>query len=149
MYAYPIYFPSARYARENEEIDLWRESYKINIECRDFINEKASPAYHDHALPSFIKELTDNFGLERSMYVVGRFVVAADWDGRYGRDVKAWAGQIDFQDMENRELHLYSNVHPCILDAVFRNLMRIEQAQVNLPTSDLPHEIEHDEGAEQ
>ena len=161
---YPVYIPSARYARENDEIVLWRESFKINKECRDFINEKAAPAYHDRKLPEFITELTDTFGLERSMFVMARFVVAADWDKRYDNSVRERAERFDFQDMkESRALYetgqdphrtadrtadLYSNVHPCILNDAFRRQMKLEQEQVNLPQTDISEENERDEGVE-
>jgi hypothetical protein len=166
MYAtYPIYYPSARWARENREIDLWRESFKINKGCRDYINNEASMAYHEERLPAFVKELTDIYGLERAMFVMARFIVAADWDKRYDGNVKERAGRFDFADMrEGKVLEesgqdpyktadhtqgLYSNVHPVILNAVFRRLMKMEQEQVNLPTTDTEQDNELDGEVEQ
>ena len=165
MYAtYPVYIPSARYARENDEIVLWRESYKINKECRDFINEKASPAYHDHRLDIFIKELTDTFGLERSMYVIARSIVCADWDKRYYNDARNRAELFSFRDMiEAAQLHengqdpyrtadnttsICSNVHPVMLNDIFRFMMKMEQEQANIPATDNSCDNELDEGAE-
>jgi hypothetical protein len=165
MYAaYPVYYPSARWARENGEIDLWRESHNINQICKDFIGEKASPAYHCQALPDFISELTDEYGLERAMYVIGRTVMGADWDKRYDGSVRERAARFGYQDMKegqalrdegkdpyrsaDKTINITSNVHPCILNAVFRSLMKMEQEQVNLPTADVDRDNERDEGAE-
>ena len=165
MYAaYPVYIPSNRYAEENGEIDLWRESYKINKECRDFINEKGAPAYYDRTFPEFIKELTDIFGLERAMFVMGRIIVSADWDRRYDGDVKMRAEQFNYCDMkEGNALYeagqdpyrtadwtrdLYSNVHPCILNDIFRSLMKMERDNHYLPADDNSPDKEHDEGVE-
>ena len=165
MYAaYPVYMPSNRYARENGEIELWRESYKINIDCRNYINENAGLAYHERNLPDFMQKLTDNFGLDRAMFVTARFIVAADWGGRYGKDVKERAAQVDFQDMkEGKALFelgqdqyksadwtrdLYSNVHPCILNDIFRALMKMERENNYLPADVTSRDNERDEGAE-
>ena len=162
MYAaYPIYYPSSFYARLHDEFNLWRESKKINLALTDFINDKAADAHYDRTMPEFIKELTDTFGLERSIFVMSRFVVAADWDGRYDKDVKERAGMVDFQDMKEAERQraqgqdyadrsgdICSNVHPCILNEVFRALMKMEQEQVNLPDADQSPDNELDEGAE-
>ncbi|MCL2253590.1 MAG: DUF3849 domain-containing protein [Lachnospiraceae bacterium] len=165
MYAvYPIYYPSAKYARDKGEIELWRESFNINKECRDFINEKASIAHYERNLAGFAQELADNFGIERSIFVMARFIIRADWDKRYDDEVKARAKLVDFQDMKEwrtfldsgQDSHkladhtqsLYSDVHPCILNCIFRNLMKREQEQVNLPSPDNEQENELDEGVE-
>ena len=158
MYAtYPIYMPSARYARENGEIGLWRESKKINLDLMCNINDNATNAYYDRLLPEFITKLIDTYGLERSMFVMARFIVAADWDERYDKNTKERAAQFDFQDMKEAERQhkeennpsyldrsgdLYSNVHPCILNDIFRSLMKMEQEQTNLPTAEVEHESE-------
>ena len=161
---YPVYYPSARWARENDEIELWRESYKINNECRDFINGNAGKAHHNEELPGFIKELTDAFGVERAMYVIARTIVGADWDRRYYNDVRSRAESFPFQDMEeaaqlrengqdpyrtaDKTAYLCSDVHPVMLNAIFRCLMKMEQEQVNLPQAEADRSSELDEGAE-
>ncbi|MDR1320671.1 MAG: DUF3849 domain-containing protein [Gracilibacteraceae bacterium] len=144
---YPVYYPSARWARENGETNLWRESHKINKACKKFIGEKASPAYYDRALPDFINELTGEYGLERAMYVIGRTVMAADQDRRYDSNVRERAARFIYQDMRegqalreagedpyrsaNNTISIISNVHPCILNDVFRSLMQMEMEQIN------------------
>jgi hypothetical protein len=162
---YPVYYPSAMYARLNDEFRLWRESKKINCELCDYLGDKATDAHYDRTMPDFIKELTGTYGLERSIFVMSRIVIAADWDKRYDSDVRERAERVDFQDMkqaqkeieEGQPKHtvidksgdLCSNVHPLILNEVFRHLMKMEQEQVNLPDTERPHENELDEGAEQ
>jgi len=161
---YPIYIPSARYSRENGEIALWRESFKINKECKAFIDENASRAYHAHNLPEFITELTDTFGLERSMYVIARSIVGADWDKRYYNDARNRAELFSFRDMKeaaqlrengkdpyrtaDNTTSLCSNVHPVMLNDIFRFMMKMEQDQVNSPQADIEHDNEHDEGVD-
>jgi hypothetical protein len=153
------------YARLHDEINLWRQSKKINLELIESINNNAANAYYDKTLPDFIKEITDTYGLERSIFFISRVVVAADWDKRYSSDVRARAEQVDLQDMKEGEKlyeagkdpmrtadptnYLYSNVHPCILNDVFRLLMKMEQEQISLPSADAENENERDKGAEQ
>ena len=161
MYAtYPIYYPSARWARENDEMALWRESYKINKECKNFLKDEGSMAYHEERLPDFVKQLAELYGLERAMYVIGRTIVGSDWDKRYYADVRERAEQFSFRDMKEAKAayeegndpyrtadnttSYISDVHPVILNAIFRDLMKIEQEQVNLPTADIAEENELD-----
>jgi hypothetical protein len=152
------------YARLHDEFRLWRESKKINCELCDYLGDKATDAHYDRTMPGFIKELTDTFGLERSIYVMSRIVIAADWDKRYDRDVRERAEKVDFEDMKEAQRQIAegqpkhtvidksgdicSNVHPCILNEIYRHLMEMEREQVNLPQADVSEENERDEGAE-
>ena len=163
MYAtYPVYRPSARYAREYDEIELWRESHKINRECRDFINNGAMAAHYDKKLPEFVKDLTDNFGLERAMYVIGRSVVDSDWDKRYDYDARTRANSFGYMDMKEaaalkearQDYHDHttsycSNVHPCILNLIFHKMIKMENEYDNILQADNAPDNENDEGVEQ
>jgi len=166
LYAtYPVYIPSARWARENDEIELWRESFKINKECRDYINNEAPMAYHEERLPAFVKELAGLYGIERAMYVIGRTVVGAEWDKRYYGNVRERAEQFSYRDMkEAKALHeegkdpyrtadnttsLCSNIHSVMLNAIFQSLMKMEREQPNLPSAAVDRDNELDEGVEQ
>ena len=165
MYAtYPIYYPSARWARENGEIGLWRESYKINKECKNYLNMEASVAYHQGRLPDFIKRLTELYGLERAMYVIGRTIIGSDWDKRYYEDVKKRAERFDYRDMKeikalqengqdphrtaDNTTSYISDVHPVMLNAVFRHLMEMEREQAYLLSidADRVHELDGEVG---
>ena len=166
MYAtYPVYYPSARYARENSEIDLWRESFKINKECKQYLNENAPGAFNDRTLPDFVKNLTAAYGLERAMFVIGRTVLSAiDWDKRYESDVRLRTARFDYNDWKEAQA-LYedgkdpyrtadnttswiSNVHPVKLNAIFRSLMKMEREQINLPSANADRDNELDGEAE-
>ena len=166
MYAaYPVYYPSSRYAIKNGEQDLWRQSHSINQECRDFLSGHASIAYHGHALPQFIYSLVENFGLERSMYVIARTIVGAGYDGRYYKDAVERAALFDFQEMReaktlreegkdpyntaDKSAYYCSDVHPVMLNDIFRFMMKLEQELLELPQSDEAEENEYDEGVEQ
>jgi hypothetical protein len=165
MYAaYPIYYPSVRWARENGEIELWRESFKINKECKAHIFANATHEYHSQNLPELIKQLTDLYGLERVMFVIGRTIIDSEWEERYDKTSRERAGRIDYQDMKEARAqyeagenpcksdvsdHYLINIHPVILNTLFRWLIEKEQEQVILPDTDQLPENELDEGVEQ
>ena len=162
---YPIYIPSARWARENDEIELWRESFKINKECKKHINDEAPMAYHEERLPAFVKGLAGIYGLERAMYVIGRTVVGADGDKRYDNSVRSRAERFNYADMkEGKALYeegkdpyrtadhttsYCSDVHPVMLNSIFRSLMKMEREQIKLPSADVDRDNELDGEAEQ
>lgn len=168
MYAvYPVYYPSWQYAKEHDELSLWKESHKINLECRDYINTNAGHAYRNNVSPNsvddFVNDLVEKYGLERAMFVTARFIVAADGDERYGIAEKARASQFDFRDMTeakvrresgqdekhttvDRTMDLYSNIHPCILNDLFLSLMKKEQS--NLADRENQSDNELDMGVE-
>ena len=160
MYAtYPIYYPSVRWAKENGEIELWRESFKINKECKGFIFMKAGAEYHNQNLPGFIADLTERYGLERAMFVIGRTIVDSKWEERYDESSRKRAGQFDYRDMKEARAQYEAgenphkvdvsdnyllNVHPVMLNAIFRSLMEMEQEQINLPSADVEQDNELD-----
>jgi hypothetical protein len=56
----PIYYHSGEYARENGELDKYRESRADNIGCRDAIQEAIRNHYHDNRLdPAAVSEVVD------------------------------------------------------------------------------------------
>lgn len=75
MYAMiPVYYPSIETASKQNEMELWRESRNINLDCKRFIEDRASTAYNTRELDLFIKDLVEQYGVERAMYVLSRTV---------------------------------------------------------------------------
>ena len=46
----PVYYQSAQYARENGELEQYRESHKANIACKEAIQTAIANHYHDNWL---------------------------------------------------------------------------------------------------
>lgn len=91
----PVYKYPAAYAREHDELPQYRASNKANIACKEAIEATISKHYHDNILhPGGVKEVVDQFGFERTLYVLANTVRQKDWDGRISRDNKEWAHTI-------------------------------------------------------
>ena len=88
----PIYYHSGEYARENGELDKYRESRAANIGCRDAIQEAIKNHYHDNRLdPAAVSEVMDKYNFHRVLYVLANTVRQKDWDGRFSQSNKYWA----------------------------------------------------------
>lgn len=88
----PVYRHSAQYARENGELEQYRESRSANIACKEAIQAAIANHYHDNRLdPEAVAEVSKQFGFERAFLVLANTVRAKDWDQRFSRDNRAWA----------------------------------------------------------
>lgn len=91
----PVYYQSAQYARENGELEQYRESHKANIACKEAIQTAIANHYHGNWLdPAGAKEVTDKFGFQRTFLVLANTVRLKDWDQRFSRSNREWAGTV-------------------------------------------------------
>ena len=138
MYAaIPVYYPSLEEAARKDEAALWCDSYNINMDCRNFIQDKAMTAMNSRELDSFIGELVRFYGVERAIYVLSRTIQFSDWDSRFDQTVLDRAGQTDFPDARTPrdENHVdpttryVTEIDPCVANAIFMKLMELEEEQ--------------------
>ena len=62
----PVYKYPASYARENNELEIYRASNKANIACKEAIQAAISGHYSDNSLhPGGVKEVVEQFGFDR------------------------------------------------------------------------------------
>ena len=88
----PIYYHSGEYARENGELEKYRESRAANIGCRDAIQEAIKNHYHDNRLdPAAVSEVVEKYNYHRVLFVLANTVRQKDWDGRFSKNNKEWA----------------------------------------------------------
>ena len=135
--AIPVYYPSLEEAARKDEAALWRDSYNINMDCRNFIQDKAMTAMNSRELDSFIGELVRFYGVERAIYVLSRTIQFSDWDSRFDQTVLDRAGQTDFPDARTPrdENHVdpttryVTEIDPCAVNAIFMKLMELEEEQ--------------------
>lgn len=128
----PVYKHPATYAREHNELEIYRASHKANITCRDAIDNAIRDNYRNNCLGSdTAKQVIAEFGFDRTLYVLANTVREKDWDGRIDRKNKDWARTIPVFDDENgfgdnRNLEfLVDRAHPGLLD-LFINQARRE-----------------------
>lgn len=136
MYAtMPVYYPTFRYAREHDEIALWRESHRINMECKGQINRRALEANNSRELDLMITDLIRVYGLERTMCVLSRTIQYKDWDERLSQAVKERAKRFHFNEQEYEDptkQYICHDLDPCVLDILYRKLMEQEKNQAVL-----------------
>lgn len=134
MYAtMPIYYPTFRYAREHDEVTLWRESHRVNMECKGQINRRALEANNSRELDLMITDLIRVYGLERTMCVLSRTIQYKDWDERLSQAVKERAKRFHFNEYpyeDPTKQYICHDLDPCILDMLYRKLMEKEAEQV-------------------
>ena len=159
MYAaIPVYYPSLEEAARKDEAALWCDSYNINMDCRNFIQDKAMTAMNSRELDSFIGELVRFYGVERAIYVLSRTIQFSDWDSRFGQAVLDRAGQTDFPDARTPrdENHVdpttryVTEIDPCVANAIFIKLMGLEDEQETTTQieNDRQKELDEDMAAE-
>lgn len=91
----PVYPYPASYAHEHGELEQYRASHKANIACRDAIDTAIADHYRDNRLGNgAVKQVVEQFGYDRTLYVLANTVRQKDWDGRISRENKEWAKTI-------------------------------------------------------
>ena len=123
----PIYPHSAAYAREHGELEQYRASNNVNLQCKESIEAAVREHFdgmylsHDAA-----KGVIETYGMERVSMVLSNTIQLQDWDGRYSRRNKEWAKTIPNDNPETVRCGYALNSHPAVLDG-FIDLVREEQ----------------------
>lgn len=129
----PMYYHDGIYAREHGEIESLRASNIANAHCRAAIEQAISRNFDGCRLNrKCLDEVLAEYTLERVLFVLSATVDAKNWDGRFSRDNKAWA--TDLQQRVWCPYHTPSptfdprdafvvQTHPAVLDG-FVNLSR-------------------------
>jgi len=125
MYAtIPVYYPSLEQASRNDESAFWCDSYNINMDCRNFIQDRAATALNTIELDSLIEDLVNHYGIERAMYVLSRTVQFSKWDERFTAVVKEKADTFPFPDSAKE----YDENH---VDPTSRYIVRLNRHMIN------------------
>lgn len=137
----PLYLHSAAYAREREELSLYRESYLANVACKEAIEKAVSNHYANNHLDvkAILEEVGAGFSTERMKYVLANTVREKDWDGRFSRANKAWAKivpvveETDGWGYKRNSNFVVDRSHPAVLDVFIthfrKELERTPQAK--------------------
>lgn len=127
----PLYRYSAETAKHDGELDVWRESKKENIRCKEFLDKQVSEKFDGYRLPSECAELTvKEFGFDRTMWVIANSIKLREGDGRIHRENREWANKFYIPKSEsNYSFSLRS--HSCIVDGLAAQVQRM-YAELNL-----------------
>ena len=129
----PVYPYPADHARENGKLDVYRASFRANVSCKEAIEAAIREHYRDNRLDAgaAVRQVAEQFGQERMLYVLAATVRHFDYDGRISRDNKRWANTIpayqngDSMDSD-RSVQFVVSSHPGLTD-LFLTQARHEQ----------------------
>lgn len=132
----PVYLQSGAYAREHDELPLFRASYKANVACKEALEKAINDNYSDNRLnlAAIYNEVVDQFGPERVKFVLAATVQHKDWDERFSRGNKAWAQTVPMEagfgsrENDHSVYYVVDRAHPGLTD-LFVSHFRKEQAR--------------------
>mgnify|MGYP002552632134 CR=1 FL=1 len=131
-----VYKHTLDYARQNGELEVYRASRKLNIECAKAIRDAIWDNYKDNRLDTkCVKDVISKFGAKRTMYVLANTIQQQDWDGRYSPDNKRWAKSAVIHENkdpwgDNRNtVFVVQGAHPGLVD-LFTSQARKEVAEL-------------------
>ena len=134
-----VYPYSAEVAEENGDLEWYRQSHKLNIACKDAIENAISQHYKNNVLDTVaIQNVVTQFGWPRTAFVLANTVRNKDWDARFSSDNKDWAKRIPiYPDInsfgENKRLRYVVNSHSGLTDLFISSLRREYQHRQGPP----------------
>ena len=92
----PVYRHDSTYARDHDELPLYRASYQANVACKEAIEDAIRSNYADNHLntDAIMASVSADFSTDRISYVLAITVQHKDWDARIHRSNKDWAKSI-------------------------------------------------------
>ena len=126
----PIYPYSVSRAEQDGELDWYRQSHKLNIACKEAIENSISRHYRNNTLDTkAVQDVVNQFGWARTSFVLVNTIRNKTWDGRISRDNKQWAQLApmfpdDDSQGNNRRLRYVINSHPGLTDMFTEELRR-------------------------
>ena len=112
-----LYRHSAQEARELDELDLWRESYKANCACCAAIEETIRNGFDGmHLADDCARKVIEAFGYQRVEYVLANTLQELSHDGRFSPSNKEWGDTFYIPRDPNHNFAFTVSSHPTILD---------------------------------
>ncbi len=114
----PLYKQTFEQAKSCGETEQFRESFKENIACRDFLDKEVREKFDGFHLPSeCAKNSVKEYGFDRTMWVIANTILERHGDGRFHKQNTDWAKNMNIpKNGRNYEFSLKS--HSCIVDGL-------------------------------
>lgn len=117
----PVYYEPFSYAKENDEVDLYRTSYRLNSECKQAIHEAIADNYDGMYLgDDAVDQVVRQYGMERVGYILANTLHHKSYDGRFSHSNKEWAEQVSTPEHNADRMTFRADwvvdSHPAILD---------------------------------
>ena len=133
----PVYYEPFSYAKENDEVDLYRTSYRLNSECKQAIQEAIADNYDGMYLgDDAVNQVVKQYGMERVGYILANTLHHKSYDGRFSHGNKEWAEQVSTPEHNADRMTFRTDwvvdSHPAILDGfvtMFREELEAQKEQ--------------------
>ena len=157
----PVYRGTLAQAMEERDVDAYLDSRKLNIDCKNAIEEAIRENFDGlHLKQDAAKEVVERFGEERMNFVMANTIRELSHDGRFSRQNKDWAEHIEVPENisrgRNLNLDYVIESHPAVLDGFIDmaraeiRMQRIEQAigenEVTITVDTRGYEVEGHNG---
>lgn len=109
----PVYTHSIDYATENNELNKYYQSYNLNMDCKQAIQQAINQNYKDNILDvdTAVKLVLEQFNVERVQFVLANTIKHKAWDTRISADNKDWIKTINVpNDKDNNNGYLVVDV---------------------------------------
>ena len=130
----PVYYEPFSYAKENDEVDLYRTSYRLNSECKQAIHEAIADNYDGMYLgDDAVDQVVRQYGMERVGYILANTLHHKSYDGRFSHSNKEWAEQVSTPEHNADRMTFRTDwvvdSHPAILDGFVTMFRKELEAQ--------------------
>lgn len=132
-----IYKYSWETAKYENELKEYQESKRENIKCSEAIEEAICTHFDGmHLDTSCVSDIFDEFGYDRTMWVLAATVKNKSFDGRFSNINKGWARTIIPSHLDKYEFDEYTvQSHPAVLNG-FIDSVRVEYEALGLLSSE-------------
>ena len=133
----PVYYEPFSYAKENDEVDVYRTSYRLNSECKQAIQKTIADNYDGMYLgDGAVDQVVRQYGMERVGYILANTLHHKSYDGRFSHGNKEWAEQVSTPEHNADRMTFRTDwvvdSHPAILDGfvtMFRKELEAQKEQ--------------------
>jgi len=126
VYLYPY---SREEAKRNNELELWRESYRANVACKKAIEEAIRQSFDGMHLNADCAEgVIAAYGFKRVNFVLANTLRELSGDGRFSQFNKEWSKQTYIPPDKDHKSDFIVGSHPAVLDGFINQYRRAYQA---------------------
>lgn len=127
----PLYKNSHSYALRFDDIDAWRDSFRENIRCREFLDEEINRNFDGYNLSEkCVENCVKEFGYDRTMWVIANTILERKGDGRFHRENTEWAKRFNIP-ISDRNYEFSLRCHSCLVDGAADSIREM-YAKLNL-----------------
>lgn len=143
----PVYHQSLQTAIVRGELEQFRISHKLNVECAKAINAALTKYFDQNTCELYTepaaREVVEKFGFDRTMAVLANTVQHFSWDGRFSQSSREWAHTIPRLDGGDIDRSCLVSINAGLTDQFVDQIWYDHQLTLPLKTTEIKAEAEH------